>query len=218
MHNAWINRESNPKCILFFNGWGMDENAVKHLDSSGYDICMFNNYINLEGMTAEYKGYDEIYVIAWSLGVWAASRVLKETGVKAVRKIAINGTELPVDDEFGIPEEVFLGTLTGWDERNRDKFNLRMMGGRESLRKFSSMLPERDPGDQKDELSSIFIKAGEKRNSFLDWDAAVIGKGDMIFTARNQKKWWNGKARIIEKDMPHFPFTLFRSWKSIIEV
>ena len=28
----------SKRCILFFNGWGMDSNSIKHLDGKGFDL------------------------------------------------------------------------------------------------------------------------------------------------------------------------------------
>ena len=44
MKYKWLNLKNNQKLIIFFNGWGMDEGVVKHLDCEGYDILMFYNY------------------------------------------------------------------------------------------------------------------------------------------------------------------------------
>ena len=48
MKYKWLNRGENNKIILFFNGWGMDENVVKHLDCEDYDVLMFYDYNTLE--------------------------------------------------------------------------------------------------------------------------------------------------------------------------
>ncbi len=41
MKYKWLNKQNNKKLIIFFNGLGMDENAVNHLDTEDYDIVMF---------------------------------------------------------------------------------------------------------------------------------------------------------------------------------
>jgi biotin synthesis protein BioG len=216
MNTTWINRDNNPKCILFFNGWGMDENSVKHLDFQGFDICMFNNYKVIERINDDLSNYREIFVVAWSLGVWAASQVLSKSDIETVKKIAINGTEKPIDDMYGIPKEVFRGTLTGWDVRNRNKFNMRVLGGRDNFRDFSVLLSSRSVDDQKSELQSIWENVEKKNTSEFEWDKVIIGDKDMIFTSLNQVNWWSGKTEIVKKDIPHFPFVDFSSWGEIL--
>lgn len=216
MNNIWLNKESNPKCILFFNGWGMDENSVKHVDCSGYDVCMFYDYRSLEKLDVDFSGYDEVNIIAWSMGVWAASQVIQELDINIDRAVTINGTEKPISDIYGIPEKVFNGTLSGWDNKNRIKFNIRMMGGGESYKRFSGMLSGRTLENQRSELQSIKDSIGKKNIPEIKWDRAIIGEKDMIFTAQNQKRWWDGKTGIIIKDIPHFPFGKLNSWGNIL--
>ena len=49
MKYKWLNKEvNNSKLILFFNGWGMDDNVVKHLDVEDYDVLMFYDYNTLD--------------------------------------------------------------------------------------------------------------------------------------------------------------------------
>jgi biotin synthesis protein BioG len=216
MDITWINREDNPKCILFFNGWGMDENAIKHLDYSGFDICMFSNYKTIEEAGDEFSGYNEVNVVAWSMGVWAASQILEKSNIKITKAIAINGTERPVDDVYGISKAVFRGTLEGWDERNRNKFNMRMLGGRDNYKNFSDSLSSRSLEDQKNELQSIFDNRENSGTLGIGWSKAIVGEKDMIFTPHNQKNWWDGKTGMVIKNIPHFPFIGLKSWESIL--
>ena len=41
-------QRKTKKIILFFNGWGMDENVVNHLNSEDYDVLMFYDYNSLD--------------------------------------------------------------------------------------------------------------------------------------------------------------------------
>ena len=217
MTHIWTNKINNSKCILFFNGWGMDENAISHLDYTGYDLCMFNNYSNIGKQLPDLSGYKEIFLVAWSLGVWAASHIFMNSSIPFKKSIAINGTMQPVHNNYGISENVFAGTLERWDNKNRDKFNMRMLGGRQNFSKFTNCLSLRHISDQKNELMSIFKQV--KRNNDLNfkWDIAILGKSDAIFPFGNQINAWENKTNIIEKDMPHFPFITFSTWIEIIE-
>ena len=38
MQYKWLNKKENKNLIVFFNGWGMSEKAVSHLDFDGYDV------------------------------------------------------------------------------------------------------------------------------------------------------------------------------------
>ena len=39
---------NNNKLIIFFNGWGMDEIIVSHLDKEDYDLLILYDYRDLD--------------------------------------------------------------------------------------------------------------------------------------------------------------------------
>ena len=47
MKYKWLNQKNNQKLIVFFNGWGMDEFVVNHLQAEEYDVLMFYDYNSL---------------------------------------------------------------------------------------------------------------------------------------------------------------------------
>ena len=48
MKYKWLVKKNNKSLIIFFNGWGMDESVVRHLESGSYDVLMFYDYNTLE--------------------------------------------------------------------------------------------------------------------------------------------------------------------------
>ena len=218
MEKHWLKHEGNPKLILFFNGWGMDAAAVEHLDASGYDLLMYNNYTGLNTMVENLDSYHEVFVVAWSLGVWAASQVLSNNGIQINQSIAINGTLNPVDDYEGIPTAIFKGTLSGWAEKTRERFLMRMVGGAKEYLANQTKFGSRSIVDQKSELDSIFNQVQIKVESSFAFDKVLVGNQDAIFLPDNQRKSWQGKAELYSLDIPHFPFAHFTSWEQIISL
>ena len=218
MNKIWLNRQHNRRCILFFNGWGMDENAVNHLEIGNFDICMFNDYNPVSTLDETVSEYEEIYVIAWSLGVWAAGQALHKSRIKPTKSIALNGTQIPIDTENGINPELYMATLEGWNERNRNKFNMRILGGREQYQQLNNRLPNRTVDHQKDELEVILQQSTKNSSMELLFDYAFVGKGDLIFAPENQKNYWKNRAKIIKTNAPHYPFADFTTWNQIIEL
>ena len=216
MLKNWLYKNNNDSCILFFNGWGMDENAVKHLRPDGFDICMFNNYRAIYPADETEFNYKTTYLIAWSLGVCVANSFLKTTTIKISGTIGLNGSPVPMDNKYAIPEEVFNRTLQSWDEKNRTKFNLRMFGGKSGYDRCINHLSERSTNSQLEELKFIY-KIKEVFTYNAKWDNVYIGKHDLIIPYENQKNFWTNKTKIIETDWPHFPFNHFKSWNEIIE-
>jgi biotin synthesis protein BioG len=216
MNKHWIKRKNNPKLILFFNGWGMDAAAVEQLDGTGYDILMLNNYVELKPLDERFDSYKEIFVVAWSLGVWAASQVLSKSTIDVKQAIAINGTLKPIDEKEGIPLRIFKGTLAGWAEKTRERFLIRIAGGTKEYLKNRTKFGIISIENQKCELASIYNQYETCGENCFDFHKAVMGNQDTIFTPDNQRKSWQSKAQFQAFDMPHYPFFYFTSWEQII--
>lgn len=212
----WVRKNQNNRVILFFNGWGMDSSAIAHLKLSDYDFVELNDYSELCLNGAELERYDEINVIAWSFGVWASALVLTNTNLCVARSIAINGTLNPVHTQEGINPAVFEGTLTGWNEKNRERFWRRIIGGSKELVAHRSKFGTRSIDNQRIELAKLYDYCRSGNLASWPFDTALIGWHDAIFLPQNQLNYWQGKCRIKTLDMPHYPFLFFQSWDDIL--
>ena len=106
--------------IIFFNGWGMDERVIKNVSNSkNYEIKHLNYPYLLEKI--DFFKYSKVYVVAWSFGVYYASKFLLENQNLNIISIAINGTPAPIG-KSGIPLKVFNLTLNGLSFENLRKF------------------------------------------------------------------------------------------------
>jgi biotin synthesis protein BioG len=196
----------------------MDENHLLRLKSSDYDILVCSNYQDLSLFNIEeLRNYNNIIIIAWSMGVFAAG-MLKKYLDNVSLSIAINGTLKPIDDKYGIPETIFAATLNNFNADTREKFYKRMFKDNENLEKFLTNQPKRNAEDQKNELISLqnyIINENDSTNCF---DRVIISKYDKIIPAKNQLNYW----REVEKLNPtvieegHYPFFLWQSFEEII--
>nr|MDA3781312.1 DUF452 family protein [Bacteroidales bacterium] len=174
MNKIWLNKNSKKELILFFNGWGMDMNIVNHIKPLGFNVCMLNNYNNLESLDDNFNDYDKIYIVAWSLGVWAAVQFISKSKINIEKSIAINGTSLPIDNEYGIDKEIFAATVNNWNDKNKQKFWLRMFGSKIIFNDFRKCLPKRETLEQRDEI--IYLQNEILNNNSLrnyTWDTAI---------------------------------------------
>lgn len=96
-------RETGSEVILFFTGWGMDETPFIHYLPQHRDLIICYDYRSLDFDKTLLSTYTQIQVVAWSMGVWAASQVLQGSNLPITQSIAINGTPFPIDDARGIP-------------------------------------------------------------------------------------------------------------------
>ena len=121
MQYKWLNKQNNKKLIVFFNGWGMDEKAVEHLECNNYDILTFYDYRNFEIETFDFSKYEKKYLIAWSMGVYVCN-YFYDLFKNFDKFIAINGTQKPIDDEFGIPKIIYNLTVENFNDLSCAKF------------------------------------------------------------------------------------------------
>lgn len=91
---------NNRRLILIFAGWGMDAGVFSDISVSGYDIMVVWDYRDKAFDLSAISRYSEVYVFAWSFGVFIASLVMNELdGVPVMLRVAINGSMTPVNDE-----------------------------------------------------------------------------------------------------------------------
>ena len=215
MRRIWLAKNKSRRLILFFGGWGLDERAVSHLEGNT-DVLMFYDYRNIEKEESPIvDDYKEIQVIAWSMGVWAASVLLTRWKLPIHRSIAINGTERPVDRCYGIPPQVYLLTEKGMDERGRDKFFSRMLSGKQERERFEHNKPIRDLAEQLEELQAIREQSEMVTREIL-WNKVFISENDVIFPVVNQENWWKDKSEIEKIGGGHYPFYTFDNWDLIV--
>lgn len=206
MEYKWLkktNSSKNKKIIIFFNGWGMDEGIIEHLEMSDFDIVMFYDYNFLE-TDFDFniiKNYQESYLVAWSMGVMTATFF----NVNYTKKIAINGTLKPIDDLYGIPNKIYKLTMKSFSEKGAERFMKNM------FKDFADIpIIKREFENQKSELKAL---AGYKANLDFKYDKIIISSEDKIIPTKNQEAFWGINANI---DSGHAPFILFKKWSEIL--
>jgi len=212
-------RDTNNHLVVFYGAWGTDENVFIPLCNDEFDFILFYNYSADEALVLpEMKTYEKITLIAWSLGVWAAEYLSLKTGIKPDVTIAVNGTPIPADDRYGIPLNVFEGTLNNITEQNMEKFYFRMFGDKKTYQKNIDRIPHRTLKSLHDELRWLYNRIMEPREAGFKWDYAVISEKDRIFPSKNLKGYWkkeiNTKHIIIPQ--PHYFFHIWESFTDFI--
>lgn len=211
MNSVWINNnKNNKKLTVFFNGWGFDETAVKHLNCEDYNVLSVQDYRNFEFDFSlfNFDKYEKKYLVCWSMGVYV-SDIFSEYFKNFNKKIAINGTQKMIDDEFGIPTRVYSLTLRHFNETSREKFVQNMFNGKEQ----HSISPKRNLEELKQELQSL-----NELNVYasLNFDKVYISTQDKIVPAKNQLNYWLNKTSTELLNAPHYPFFEFKNWKDIL--
>lgn len=211
MQFKWLKKENNKKLIVFFNGWGMNETPVQHLNSEDFDILMLYDYRNVDFDLGQFDfdKYAEKYLICWSMGVYSAN-LFKDELKNFDKKIAINGTNKVIDDDFGIPKKIYKVTVKFLNADSLDKFIKNMFDGGKLN---PNITITRTLEELKDELISI---QNIELNDELKFDKAIISSNDRIIPTKNQLNFWQNKAEYKLINSTHCPFDTLNSWRDII--
>ncbi|AZI13718.1 DUF452 family protein [Avibacterium paragallinarum] len=231
--------ENNKQLILYFAGWGTPASAVGHLTlPENTDLLLCYDYQDLH-FEQDLSAYQQIRLVAWSMGVWVAEQVMGQ--LPLISATAINGTGKPCDDEMGIPQAVFVGTLEQLNERNLTKFQRRMCGDSDIFQHYQKLAEQRDWQKVHSELTALYhaMQQTQGRQRSIQWTKAIVGEKDRIFPVQNQLSFWQAyqaervhiaeEQRITNKSavqneaefslqtlaLPHYPFTAFQHWAEL---
>ena len=196
----------NGTLSIFFAGWGMDARPFNDFCDGHecFDIMICYDYTDMSFDYGKIDRYDNIIVTAWSFGVYAADKSLKDCS-KIIRATAVNGTPLPANDIYGIPYGIFTGTLKGLSDTSVMKFRKRMCGDIETYGDFMSKAPERSLESLHDELEAVLLDAHDGLPQKGIWAEALIGTKDRIFPPANQERYWKEAMTGCETmEAPHY--------------
>lgn len=203
MKFKWLHNTEQRNIIVFFNGWGMDEAVVSHLEAKNYDVIMFYDYndLSIEFDFTMLNKYQKIYIVAWSMGVMLASLF----DINFHKSIAINGTLKPIDNQYGIPEKIYDLTIKSFNENSAKKFIENMF-----IDLPDKFLCKRELDNQKSELVALKNYIG---NENFVYDKVIISSADKIIPTKNQVAYWNLEPNF---QSGHCPFFSFQNWEEIL--
>lgn len=188
----------------------MDENPFRDFRTSESDVMVCFDYADLSFDERLLDKYAKVRVVAWSLGVWAASALMAEISRLGEDAVAVNGTPFPVDESKGIFPVIFNGTLQGLSERSLARFDRRMCADAKALADYNLVHPSRDIQSLAHELSWIGRESAN-REVAPKFRRAYVGKRDAIFSCENQMNAWRGICPVEVVDAAHYDRELLRT-------
>lgn len=222
MKSCWLSQNNSSNLIVFFAGWSFDETPFKTLSCEGFDVLFIYDYnviSELEILKNISEKYEQKFLITWSMGVFVAA-YLRKYFENFDKKIAINGTITPVDNEFGIPVKMFELTLKHASVGLGGKFYKNVYKTEAEFEKYSQNPVKRSIENRVSELENLyeFIKSNSV-NGEKFYDFAVVSEYDKIIPPKNQiasHKNFEVPIKIIESG--HSPFFEFSKWKEIVDL
>lgn len=157
MKYVFLHKGDSGRLIIIFSGWSTYPDFYRHINVEGWDLLVIYGYTDFDFPLHVLDSYHSVVIFAWSLGVYMASKTLPAD--KIALAVAVNGTEYPVDDNYGIPENIFQATAENLSPRNLMKFRRRMCGkAYDTLSEEFSTVPD-DMEDLRTQLEFISSNA-----------------------------------------------------------
>lgn len=209
--------KGNSRLLLLFAGWSAEPLLFEGMEAEeATDVWIVYDY-RTTTFDEDLSAYSEIHILAWSMGVWAADRLMQHNRIRPTSATAINGTPYPISDTYGIPTAIFSGTLNGLNAEGLSRFNRRMCGNRNMQTAYEQAAPARPLAEVHEELQAIYdeICTETPTNGSACWTRAVIGLDDRIFPSANQQAYWKERCPTVEIEAPHYPFHLWKKWNEI---
>lgn len=217
MKQIYLIQQRHPRLILFFAGWGADETLFKAYRPQHCDLMLCYDYRTLDFDRSVLDSYKEVYVIGWSMGVWAASEILPDLHLPIIGSTAINGTPFPIDEQRGIPPAIFRGTWEGLTGASLHKFLRRMCADSTAFKAFLQVTPRRPLDELKDELEAIMKYEADKCEAPSEpafrWQNAIVGSADRIIPPANQVRAWQSSGTpVVETTDAHYQEEVFHHY------
>ncbi len=216
MNFAWLHRNWQKQCLLFFSGWGMDLEPFRTLPTDGLDVCMCSDYRQLEEVSlAPFASYEQLHLLAWSMGVWVAAHLLAGQEAAFVNRTALGGTLFPLDQRRGIPPDRYQALIESFNLPTLEGFQRSMFEDTTEFNRFFAHRPRRDLQGLDEELRA-FGAAYDQHGPAADiYTQAIITSRDRVYSGRNQlRAWAKEKSTVI--DWPHFPFYTCSGWHQLL--
>jgi len=210
MKQFFINNNSD-KLILFFTGWGCDEFEFEHLKTS-CDVLLFYDYTDLN-YDFDFSKYSEINMLSFSAGVFMGA--LFRHDFKINKKIALSGNPYLFDENIGLSKEIqkVLSSLT---LENQEEFvkNYLIFSDEEYKNFHHSKRTLESCREEFDALKKIYNS--EKHNIKDQYDLAIIGKEDKIFSPEAQRKYYKTRLKTV-RNARHNLFFQIKSYSDILK-
>ena len=201
--------------IVFFSGWGCDYNQFANLHDNK-DVLILYDYQDLT-LAFDFLRYENIYVIAYSAGVFIAS-IWADNMPNVRQKVALCGNPYLFDETLGISAEnikVFKEiTLDNYLDFRR-KY---MVIDDEEYEKYNKLESLRTIESCANELTAIQKLYDERKEQINPmFDKAIVSENDLIFNLPAQRNFYKDKLQVIANAKHHI-FFRFNRFEDMLDI
>ena len=200
--------------IVFFAGWGCDHNQFTNLHDSK-DVVILYDYQDLN-LDFDFAKYANIYVIAYSAGVFVAS-ILADKLPNVRQNVALCGNPYLFDEKLGVSQAT-IQTFKDISLDNYLEFRRKyMVFSDEEYERYNKLESLRTIESCANELNAL-QKLYKERKSQINptFDKAIVAENDLIFDVKMQQNFYKNNLQIIPQSRHHI-FFRFNSFEEILK-
>ena len=211
---SFLKNNQSQNLILFFSGWGCDENQFVNLNDTNDNVLILFDYQDLN-LNFDFSPYKTIDLIAYSAGVFVAS-ILQKSLPPLRQKIAVNGNPYLFDEKFGLSSQTVNAFKSITLDNYLDFRRRYMVISQEEYEKYNELQSLRTLESCQLELEALQkFYALYQKEIMSDFDRAFVADHDPFFDLKAQQEFYGAKLRLIP-DAKHHVFFRFNSFRDIL--
>lgn len=182
-------KSSGDNLIIFFLGYAQDERPFARYtallpENTAFLVCY--DYGNGADVLPDLSAYKQVRVIAWSMGVMMAPKILSGFKGRYEKRHAVNGSIEGISDQYGIAPAIWDLTIAELDAAHADNFVRLMCRMPSLLKEYLEVRPERSLDSLRNELIFLrdYARAHAQNDDAAFYDDAHVSKKDLIMPAK----------------------------------
>ncbi|MBR1600529.1 MAG: DUF452 family protein [Alphaproteobacteria bacterium] len=211
----FFQNNNSQDLIVFFSGWGCDENQFTNLHDNK-NVLILYDYQNLV-LDFDFSRYANIYVIAYSAGVFVAS-ITVDAIPNLRQKTAICGNPYLFDEILGLSAQIISVFKNITLDNYLDFRKKYMVYSENEYERYNQLQSLRTLESCNDELEALQKMYEQKKTQINpQFDKAIVAENDLIFNIQAQVDFYKDKLSII-KNARHHIFFHFESFEDILNI
>ena len=207
--------------ILFFTGWSAPHSLALEMElPEKWTLFSVGDYRGELPQWPDMSRFSRLYLVAWSMGVWAAEYFHKCYPAHSLA-VAINGTPSLISDRYGIKGVDYQRMATGLDVEGYRHFVRQMCLSEETAGHFLSLPDHRGITAAREELRWVVDLGGSIEECAVSWTQAIVSDHDLVIPSGGQCRFWSDRSIPIEElsTAPHLILgTYLKSWRELLRL
>lgn len=207
--------------VLYFTGWSAPHSLAMEMElPEEWALFSVGDYRGELPQWPDMSRFSRLYLVAWSMGVWAAEYFHKCYPAPSLA-VAINGTPSLISDRYGIKGVDYQRMATGLDVEGYRHFVRQMCLSEETAGHFLSLPDHRGITAAQEELRWVADLGGSVTECDVPWTRAIVSDHDLVIPSGGQRRFWSDRSIPIEElpTAPHLILgTYLKSWRELLRL